>query len=111
MLAMAVASDPIGGSGGASEPVGAAQIQYRGRSVPWYKLGACRGMDTDKFFPDRGERISDEVLEACSSCIVREECETAGLREFGIWGGLSERARLRLRREEEAAGNDVGPSG
>ena len=111
MLAMALASDPVDGFGDTSEPVDAAQNQNGGRSAPWYELGACRGMDTDMFFPHRGEKVPDEVLEACSSCIVREECETAGRREFGIWGGLSERARRRMRREEEAAGNDAGPSG
>ena len=110
MLAMAL-SDPVGGFGGTSEPVDAAQNQNVGRSVPWYTLGACRGMDTDMFFPERGERVPDEALEACGSCLVREECETAGLAEYGVWGGLSERARRRMRRKaaEEKKRTSSGP--
>ena len=96
MLTMALASDPVDGFGDPSEPVNAAQSENEGRSVPWYELGACRGMDTNMFFPHRGEKVPDEVREACGSCIVREECETAGLAEFGVWGGLSERARRRI---------------
>ena len=76
------------------------------RSVPWYKLGACRGMDIDLFFPSRGEKTPDEVVEACSSCVVRKECEEAGRAEYGIWGGLSERARRRRVRKK---GTEVGP--
>lgn len=66
-------------------------------------------MDIDVFFPGPGEKISEEVAEVCGSCTVRKECETAGMGEYGIWGGLSERARRvrrargRRRRPEETA--------
>ena len=80
------------------------------RRVPWYKLGACRGMDTDLFFPGRGEKTPDEVVEACSSCTVRKECETAGQAEFGVWGGFSERARRRTRRVRRKAAEEKSAS-
>lgn len=55
-------------------------------------------MDVNLFFPVRGEKVAEEVVAACDSCTVRRECGEAGRREFGIWGGLSERARHRTRR-------------
>lgn len=89
MLEMVSSSDLGGGAEAAPE---------KDMSVPWYEQGACRGMDVALFFPGRGEKIPDEVEEACRSCVVRKECEAAGLEEFGIWGGRSERARRRVRR-------------
>lgn len=104
MLEMVQSGDPVDGLGAALEPDGATHEQDVARPVPWYELGACRGMDIDLFFPGSGEKTPDEVVEACSSCIVRKECEAAGQTEFGIWGGLSERARRRRVRQEDAVG-------
>lgn len=73
----------------------------------WQERAACRGMDTNLFFPVRGEKVAEEVEAACDSCSVRRECGEAGLREFGIWGGLSERARRRTRRRPVATRGPV----
>ena len=102
MLQMAPTNDPAGEPGAE----GAARRQDEGQPLRWYEMGACRGMDPNLFFPGRGEKIPDEVVEVCRSCIVRRECETAGQGEFGIWGGLSERARLRVRRVSRRAGEE-----
>lgn len=98
MLKMVQSSDFGDDAGVTPTPVDAALEQDEGSSLPWYERGACLGMNPNLFFPKRGEKIPEEVAEACSSCIVRKECETAGLGEYGIWGGLSERARRQVRR-------------
>ena len=104
MLKMVPTSHPVEGSEDSPELAAGGQERDADRDVPWYKLGACRGMDIDLFFPRSGEKTPDEVVEACNSCIVRKECEAAGQSESGIWGGLSERARRRRVRQEDAVG-------
>jgi WhiB family redox-sensing transcriptional regulator len=66
----------------------------------WQRLANCLGLDPDVFFPERGESTR-EAKEVCRGCVVRPEClefaVTNGER-FGIWGGLSERERRKVRR-------------
>lgn len=66
----------------------------------WQEEAACRAMDPELFFPTRGAPTR-EAKEVCFACPVRLECldaALAGRERFGIWGGLSERERRRLRR-------------
>lgn len=66
----------------------------------WMADARCRGLDTNLFFPERGERV-DEACDVCDVCPVRLECLTFALDNLireGIWGGLSERQRRRIRR-------------
>lgn len=69
--------------------------------MSWYDLGDCQGVDPDLFFPERGAS-TEEAKAVCAGCAVREQCLefalTTGVK-FGIWGGLSERERRRIRRE------------
>lgn len=64
----------------------------------WMNDAACRGMDSELFFPGRGEATAD-VKAICGACPVRVECQdyAIGTEQFGIWGGLSERERKRIR--------------
>lgn len=67
----------------------------------WQDLANCLGVDPDLFFPERGASTR-EAKEVCKGCTVREECLEYSLatgEKFGIWGGLSERERRRLRRQ------------
>ena len=67
----------------------------------WMSLAECKGMDPDLFFPERGASTR-EAKEVCRGCVVREDCLEYALangEKFGIWGGLSERERRRLRRQ------------
>jgi len=70
---------------------------YRERE--WIKEAACRGMDTDLFFPERGDSEAvNKAKEICSKCSVSKECLEYGYSErFGLWGGLSPMPRRRLR--------------
>ena len=66
----------------------------------WMTLARCRGIDPDLFFPERGAS-TQEAKGVCRGCVVREECLEYALangEKFGIWGGLAERERRRLRR-------------
>jgi WhiB family redox-sensing transcriptional regulator len=69
--------------------------------VPDWKARAnCMGVDPDLFFPERG-MSTREAKEVCRGCVVREDCLEYALangEKFGIWGGLSERERRRIRR-------------
>jgi WhiB family redox-sensing transcriptional regulator len=67
----------------------------------WQLRAACRGSDTDLFFPERGES-SKEAKAVCAICPVRQQCLDFAISEvehYGIWGGLSERERRELRRQ------------
>lgn len=71
----------------------------------WQERANCLGVDPDLFFPERGASTR-EAKAVCGSCEVRVECLEYALdhaEKFGIWGGLSERERRRLRRERALA--------
>jgi WhiB family transcriptional regulator, redox-sensing transcriptional regulator len=66
----------------------------------WKSQANCMGVDPDLFFPERG-MSTREAKEVCRGCVVREDCLEYALangEKFGIWGGLSERERRRIRR-------------
>ncbi len=65
----------------------------------WITQAACRGMNPDLFFPDRGEDTT-QAKAVCAGCSVRAECLEAALMNMdkhGIFGGTSERERRRMR--------------
>lgn len=65
----------------------------------WMEAAACRGMDTNMFFPERGEPV-DNARAVCARCPVNAECleyALANRDKFGVWGGKSERERRKLR--------------
>jgi WhiB family redox-sensing transcriptional regulator len=60
--------------------------------LSWQERALCAQTDPEAFFP--AKRV-------CLSCDVRSECLEYALahdERFGIWGGLSERERRRLKR-------------
>ena len=66
----------------------------------WQDQAACLGIDPDLFFPERGASTR-EAKGICASCSVKVDCleyALANSEKFGIWGGLSERERRRIRR-------------
>jgi len=66
----------------------------------WQNYANCLGVDPDLFFPERGASTR-EAKEVCRGCVVREHCLEYALvngEKFGIWGGMSERERRRIRR-------------
>ena len=71
----------------------------------WRALAACRGVDPELFFTERGESTGDAKA-ICRDCDVRADCleyALANKEKFGIWGGLSERERRKLRQARRRA--------
>ncbi len=67
----------------------------------WQERANCLGLDPDLFFPERGASTRD-AKSVCRGCDVRPECLEYALAQgekHGIWGGLSERERRRVRRQ------------
>ena len=74
----------------------------------WQKKAKCRGTMADgsgyNFFPVKGESkfVSMEAQEFCRSCSVKKDCLNYALDNNlndGIWGGLTYRKRLLLKRD------------
>jgi WhiB family redox-sensing transcriptional regulator len=66
----------------------------------WQERALCAETDPEAFFPEKGGSTR-EAKRICTGCEVRAECLEYALgndERFGIWGGLSERERRRLRR-------------
>ncbi|MBM3683144.1 MAG: WhiB family transcriptional regulator [Actinobacteria bacterium] len=79
--------------------------------LTWQRLANCLGVDPDLFFPERGASTR-EAKEVCRGCVVRESCLEFAItngEKFGIWGGLSERERRRIRRARAVAAANVVP--
>jgi WhiB family redox-sensing transcriptional regulator len=71
----------------------------------WQDYANCLGVDPDLFFPERGASTR-EAKEVCRGCVVRVDCLEYALangEKFGIWGGMSERERRRIRRQRAMA--------
>ncbi len=73
--------------------------------LSWQEGANCTGANADLFFPERG--ASTRAAKAiCRECAVRAECLEFAIttgEKFGIWGGMSERERRRVRRERQVA--------
>jgi len=66
----------------------------------WQDRALCAQTDPEAFFPEKGGSTR-EAKKVCTSCDVRSECLEYALahdERFGIWGGLSERERRKLKR-------------
>ena len=66
----------------------------------WQDRALCAQTDPEAFFPEKGGSTR-EAKKVCLSCDVRVECLEYALandERFGIWGGLSERERRRLKK-------------
>lgn len=66
----------------------------------WQERALCAQTDPEAFFPEKGGSTR-EAKRICSACEVRTECLEYALAQderFGIWGGLSERERRKLKR-------------
>ena len=68
--------------------------------LAWQTDALCAQTDPEAFFPEKGGSTRD-AKRVCAACPVRDECLDYAMahdEKFGIWGGLSERERRRLRR-------------
>jgi WhiB family redox-sensing transcriptional regulator len=73
--------------------------------LEWKEKAACRNLDTSLFFPD-SEADAGPAKEVCAGCPVREQCLQFALdtrQRDGVWGGMTETERRRIRRRPAAA--------
>jgi WhiB family transcriptional regulator, redox-sensing transcriptional regulator len=72
--------------------------------LAWQQDAPCGQTDLEAFFPGKGGSVR-EAKRVCASCDVKERCLEYAMKNderFGVWGGLSERDRRKLRRERAA---------
>jgi WhiB family transcriptional regulator, redox-sensing transcriptional regulator len=72
----------------------------QGGALSWQERALCAQTDPEAFFPEKGGSTR-EAKKVCLSCEVRGECLEYALandERFGIWGGLSERERRKLKK-------------
>jgi WhiB family redox-sensing transcriptional regulator len=78
----------------------AARPRFRDDEEPsWRDLALCAETDPEAFFPEKGGSVR-QAKAVCRGCDVRVQCLEYALEhdeKFGIWGGLSERERRRVR--------------
>ena len=66
----------------------------------WQERALCAQTDPEAFFPEKGGSTR-EAKRICLGCEVRDACLEYALandERFGIWGGLSERERRKLKK-------------
>lgn len=64
----------------------------------WVDAAACKGLDPTIFYPPTDEE-ADQAKAICAECPVQLACleHAIELREKnGVWGGATERERLRI---------------
>ena len=78
------------------------------RCTSWPQLAACRGKDTDLWFPKinpdaTGHTAWDEPRAICDTCPVRQECEDHATQhghvDAGMWGARTPDELRRIRRK------------
>lgn len=68
--------------------------------LSWQDRALCAQTDPEAFFPEKGGSTR-EAKRVCVGCEVRAECLEYALahdERFGIWGGMSERERRKLKK-------------
>ena len=71
----------------------------------WRSLAACRDVDTAVFFPEAETELA-AANAICATCPVRDACLDFALitrQDDGVWGGLDENERRRVRRRRQEA--------
>ena len=66
----------------------------------WQDRALCAQTDPEAFFPEKGGSTR-EAKRICQVCEVKADCLEYALahdERFGIWGGLSERERRKLKK-------------
>jgi WhiB family redox-sensing transcriptional regulator len=73
----------------------------------WSERALCKETDPETFYPEKGGSTR-EAKRICGRCEVKAECLEYALKHderYGIWGGLSDRERRRLKRKRQGTGS------
>jgi WhiB family redox-sensing transcriptional regulator len=82
-----------------TEPSAVEAVDVAGE-LEWQERALCAQTDPEAFFPEKGGSTR-EAKRVCMACEVRVQCLDYALENderFGIWGGLSERERRRVKK-------------
>jgi len=82
-------------------------------SPRWWFAGLCAQTDPELFFPEKGGSVR-EAKAVCARCPVRAQCLEHALahdERFGVWGGLSEPERRRLKTAATHRSSAAQPQG
>jgi len=76
--------------------------------LAWMDLARCTEVDPEAWFPEKGGSTRPAKRVCLLSCEVRAECleyalEHEAVAAYGIWGGMSERERRRLKQQRAAS--------
>jgi WhiB family redox-sensing transcriptional regulator len=72
----------------------------------WRSSALCRNEDPDLFFPTKSQpRIIEAAKAVCRGCTVILECLDTARDDDGIWGGMTQDERRRLKRRNTGQGN------
>lgn len=66
---------------------------------PDWTQAACRGHDTNLWFPARG-KIPTEAIAICDTCPIKQQCDQYAMDhgiKVGVWGGVTELTRKKRR--------------
>src|SRR5919112_990054 len=94
------AGQGIGGHAMGQGIAGLLGIGAEADAQSWQEQALCAETDPEAFFPEKGGSTR-EAKKICTGCEVKAQCLEYALandERFGIWGGLSERERRRLKR-------------
>jgi WhiB family redox-sensing transcriptional regulator len=90
----------------AGDPTRMTLADILGIHIPdWFAEGLCAQTDPEAFYPEKGGSTR-EAKRVCLGCPVRNDCLQWALdrqERFGIWGGLSERERRQVARNQGRA--------
>ena len=81
-------------------------IEPAREDLAWLDLARCAEVDPELFFIEKGGSTAP-AKRICQSCEVRAEClefalENEYVAGYGVWGGMSERERRRLKHQRSA---------
>ncbi len=80
--------------------VSGAYTDFEQVPLSWPADALCAQTDPEAFFPEKGGSTRD-AKRICTGCDVKAQCLEYALandERFGIWGGLSERERRKLKK-------------
>ena len=75
-------------------------VDLLGDAPEWQARALCSQTDPEAFFPEKGGSTAP-AKRICGRCDVKAECLEYALdnnERFGVWGGLSESERRKLKR-------------
>lgn len=73
-------------------------------NTQFMEFALCKDIDTNFFFSDEAVGTS-KAIAFCQNCPVKEPCGQYAMDNniiYGVWGGLSIRARAKLKREQKS---------